>query len=68
MVCCVKVVAWFRVEFNGQTVSLEMGFLLAKWRIKHAIGYFSWNVTSADETIQRCVISPLQKISHCDWQ
>lgn len=50
MVCCVKVVAWFRVEFNGQTASLERGFLLAKWRIKH--GYFSWKATSAGEAIQ----------------
>lgn len=54
MVCCVKVVAWFRVEFNGQTASLERGFLLAKWRIKH--GYVSWNASSADEAIQvKCV-------------
>lgn len=45
-----KVVAWFRVEFNGQTVSLEKRFLLAKWRKKH--GYFSWNATSADDAIQ----------------
>lgn len=50
MVCCLKVEAWFRVEFNGQTASLERKFLLAKWRIKH--GYFSWNATSADEAIQ----------------
>lgn len=50
MVCCLKVEAWFRVEFNGQTASLKREFFLAKWRITH--GYFSWNATSADEAIQ----------------